>query len=157
MNAALNLALVEAMRMSEARAIERPAPAAAPLTAAMTGVVSLRRARETPDHVSWPRRNSAGDMDEQGVDRLEVEPPTEPAAGAGEHHDPDGRVVLDLVAELGERVEHLEGERVELVRPVERDQEDPLFGPLDGDPGPLAHPCLHQASPGPTRPRVRSG
>ena len=44
-NAGTNAAASEAIRMSQAHASESPAPAAAPLTAAMTGFSSARIAR----------------------------------------------------------------------------------------------------------------
>ena len=45
MNAGTKLAASDARRMSQAQANESPAPAAAPLTAAITGFSSARMAR----------------------------------------------------------------------------------------------------------------
>ena len=81
-----NTAASDAMRMSHTHASERPAPAAGPLIAAMTGFSSARMARTFGWYVSSSRSRMSP------VPRLElgqVLAGAEPAAGAREHDGSD--------------------------------------------------------------------
>ena len=56
--------------------------------------------------------------------RAEVEPGAERRALAGEHDRPQGAVAAQLARGRDELVERLQGQRVELVRPVQPDVGD---------------------------------
>ena len=80
MKAGTKLAASEAMRMSHAQASERPAPAAAPLTAAITGFSSARIARSSGGSRAQALADVAGRLAELG----QVLADAEAAPGAGE-------------------------------------------------------------------------
>src|SRR5581483_6949225 len=60
-----------------------------------------------------------------GHERLQVHAGAEPLAAAGEHAHAEARVGVELVERGGDPVRHRSVDRVALVGPVDRDQEDP--------------------------------
>ena len=120
MNAGTKVAESAAMRRSHAHASERPAPAAAPLTAAITGFSRARIAR----HIgvvgaAEPVGDVVGRITELGQVLADTEASTRPC----DHHRPD--LVGARFPERGcEPLVDVGVERVELVGPVERDRQD---------------------------------
>ena len=117
----MNLADLAATTMSQASAMFAPAPAATPLTRAMTG---WGKRRQRADERVPALLDGLAEVDRFARrDRavVEVLPGAEAASRAGQHDDA-------RIAEVGERVAqllvHLRGEAVEPVGPVERDPGD---------------------------------
>jgi hypothetical protein len=99
------------MARSQHAAKLRPAPAATPLTAAMTGARS--HARHQLDLVAL--------LDELGHVTASAE---RPLAGARQHHGADRRVDTASVGDVVELAGRMEVDGVERLGPVERDPRD---------------------------------
>ena len=120
MNPGTNAAVSAAIRMSQAQASESPAPAAAPLTAAITGFSSARIVA----HVRVVARlQMPGDVAVDGLELLHVLACAEALAGAGDHdrtHVGGPRLVERGV----QRLVHRGREGVVGLGPVEGDRQD---------------------------------
>src|SRR6266487_2141217 len=94
MKATLNRALSDATRTSHASASASPPPVAAPFTAAITGLDSVRSLVTSDAICCWPRIAAGGppppsaDLRGEVTGLLEVEARTESAPGSGEDHAP---------------------------------------------------------------------
>jgi hypothetical protein len=122
-NAVVNLALSAASRRSQARAMPSPAPAQAPLTAAMVGFVPRAAGRRAVDGalpidllLDGPVGGGRG-----VAHRRHVAARTEAAPCAGDDDAADGRVVGAALERGDRRIEHRPGERVQPLRPVQRE------------------------------------
>ena len=107
MKAALNRAAGAAIRMSAANAREKPAPAAAPFTAAITGLASRRNEVIDSAHDSCSRNNCAAVMSGSVLASSRSKPAQNAAAGSGKDQDPGRFVGGDLLAELEQFLERL--------------------------------------------------
>ena len=126
----MNLADFAATTMSQASAILAPAPAATPLTRAITGCGSDVSVRISGFQHSFDRLAEVDRLARRDRAVVEILPGAEAAPGAGQHHDA-------RIAEVGERVAqllvHLLGEAVQPVGAVERDPRDrPVRLEVDG-------------------------
>jgi hypothetical protein len=110
---------------SQASATSQPPPSANPLTAAITGIGSA--ASSSP--IAWPwRANSRALVLGHRRHRRDVGPGDEGlAARAGQHDAPQGpapRVAPGRARRLAELGDDLGAQRVEHLRPVDRDDAD---------------------------------
>ena len=117
----MNLADFAATTMSQASAIFAPAPAATPLTRAMTGCGSDVRVRISGFQHCLDRLAEVDRLARRDRAVVEVLAGAEAAAGAGEDDDARVAEVRERVAQL---LVHLRGEAVEPVGTVERDARD---------------------------------
>ena len=132
----MNLADLAAMTMSQASAMLAPAPAATPLTRAITGCGKRGERADQRVPVALDRLAEVDRLARRDRAVVEVLPGAEAAAGAGQ--DDHARI-----AEVGERVAqllvHRGGEAVEPVGAVERDPRDAVVQ-LEVD-GLVSHAC----------------
>ena len=155
MNAALNLALRAAMRMSDPSTKANPPPAAGPLTAAITGCGSERRCGMTlamnrctaKPRCVGPMCSLCGAEPEPA----EVEPGAEAPAGAGQDHDTRVGVDGDVVEGGVELGDQLGRQRVQLGRAVHGQLDDAGRRPRDLDD---AHWCTITSCDVSTTPRT---
>ena len=104
-------------RKSAASAITDPAPAATPLTAAMTGIGSSRSALD--DGAGHPRELAQLGglaLDQLADDLLDVPARAEPASLAGDHQHPGVAAVGQLGDEIAEVCVGLERESIRACR-----------------------------------------
>ena len=123
-----NVALSEAMMMSQASAISKPPPMATPFTAAITGLSRSKRLASPPKPLGgWTGRLPVLLLDLGVV--LEVVAGAERlVAGAGDDGDPQLGIGLELVEGLGQfLVRHGMAGVVDL-RPVDRDDHQAAVG-----------------------------
>ena len=117
----MNLADFAATTMSQASAMLAPAPAATPLTRAITGCGSEVSVRISGFQHCLDRLAEVDRFARRDGAVVEILPGAKAAPGAGQHDDA-------RIAEVGERVAqlvvHLRGEAVEPVGAVERDAGD---------------------------------
>ena len=131
-----NLAFSLARRMSIGSVIVTPTPTAAPLIAAMTGLVQSKirsdtrppPSRVTPGTVGRLVAAAAGERVAAG---RQVGAGAEAAPGAGDDDDPHVVVGVDPVERVDHLVHHRARERVELLGPVEGDRGDALVDLVD--------------------------
>ena len=118
--------------MSAARASPRPPPAAAPLTAARTGIRRRPDPRQRPGRQLLEPQELTSAHRREPADLVEVEAGTERLTSTGDDQHAELVLVTKQAREQEQLVEHPEAHRVQTVRPVQRGQEHPWSGLLEG-------------------------
>ncbi len=133
--ATLNRAEAPAMRMSLARARANPPPAAAPLTAAITGCGMARRRGTKAAMWVWVAKVSSTRSAPVRAGRLpvpgEIDPCAEAPTGTGQDHDPARAVVRDGLESFMELSDEHGVHGVQSLWALQGDQCDALSGLID--------------------------